>query len=59
MMAVAGFEEIFFNQVSDDFGIGFSRELVAFFDELFLQAEVVLDDAIMSTTILPVQSRWG
>ena len=31
----------------DDFRIGLGRELVAFFDQLFLQAEIVLDDAVV------------
>src|ERR1039458_613322 len=47
VVAVASFEEMFFDQMSDDFGIGFGGELVAFFDQLFLQAEIVLDDAVM------------
>ena len=33
--------------MSNDFGIGFSGELVAFFDQLFFQAEIVLDNAIV------------
>jgi hypothetical protein len=36
MLTVAGFEEVFFDQVGDDFSIGFGRELVAFLDQLFL-----------------------
>ena len=31
----------------DDFGIGFGGELVAFFDQLLLQAEIVLDDSVV------------
>ena len=33
--------------MGDDFGIGFGRELVAFLDQLLLQAEIVLDDAVV------------
>ena len=46
-VAVASFEKMFLDQVRDDFSIGFSGELVAFFDQLFLQAEIVLDDAVV------------
>ena len=34
--------------MGDDFGVGLSAELVAFFDELFLQAHVVLNDAVVN-----------
>ncbi len=33
-MTVGSLQEIFFDQVSDDFRIGFGGELVAFFDQL-------------------------
>ncbi len=46
-MAIAGFEKVFLDQVSDDFGIGFCREGVALFDQLFLQAEIVLNNAVV------------
>ena len=46
-MAIAGFEKMFFDQVSDDFGIGFRGELVAFLDQFLLQAEIVFHDAVM------------
>ena len=39
--------EIFLDQVGDDFGVGFGDELVAFVDELSLQRQVVLDDAVV------------
>ena len=39
--------EILFNHVGDHFGIRFRRELVAFFDELALEGEVILDDAVV------------
>src|SRR4029077_6918877 len=42
-----GFEKMLFDEVSNDFGIGLRGELMTFFDELFLQAEVILDDAIV------------
>src|SRR5580658_409989 len=45
--SVTSFEEMFLDQVSDDFGIGFRRECVAFLDQLFLQAEIVLNDAVV------------
>jgi len=46
MAPVTAFE-VFFDQVRDDFGIGFSGELVAFFNQLFLQAEIVFNDAVV------------
>ena len=46
-MAVAGFEKMLFDEVRDDFGIGLGGELVAFFDQLFLEAEIVFDDAVV------------
>ena len=33
--------------MGDDFGVGFGAELVAFVDQLLLQADVVLDDAVV------------
>src|ERR1700728_4717215 len=39
--------EMLFNQVRNHFSIGFCREGVAFFDQLFLQAEIVFDDPVM------------
>ena len=47
LVAVASFEKMLFDQMSDDFGIGFGRELVAFLDQLFLEAEIVFDDAVV------------
>jgi hypothetical protein len=46
-MAIARFQKIFFYQVGHDLGVGFSIELVAFFHELSLKAEIVLDDAVV------------
>ena len=46
-MAVPGLQEILLHQMGDDLGIGFGAELVAFFDELALQGEIVLDNAVM------------
>jgi hypothetical protein len=37
-----------FDQVSNDFGVGFSRELVSFLDKLALQLEVILNDSVVS-----------
>src|SRR5204863_4176056 len=39
--------EMLFQKMSDDFGIGLGRELVAFFDQLPLQRKIVLDDAVV------------
>ncbi len=46
-MSVRRLQKIFFHQVSDHFGVGLSGELVAFFDELALQRNIVLDDAVV------------
>jgi len=35
------------NEVGDDFGVGLGDELVAFFNELALEVEVVFDDAVV------------
>ncbi len=39
--------EMLFNQVSEDFGIGFRLEDVAFGGQLFAESEVVLDDTVV------------
>ena len=39
--------EIFFDQMRDDFGVGFGLEDVAFALELFLQRQEVFDDAVV------------
>ncbi len=39
--------EILLDQMSDDFGVGLGRELVAFGDQLLLQRDIVLDDAVV------------
>ncbi len=46
-MAVAAGCQVLLDQVRDDLGIGFRAELVAFVDQLLLQADVVLDDAVV------------
>jgi len=38
---------VLFHQVSDDLGVSFSGELVAFLLQLFLQLEIVFDDSVM------------
>ncbi len=38
---------IFLDQVGDDFGVGFGRELMAFGNQLLFQREIVLDDAVV------------
>ncbi len=47
-MPVAGFQKIFLDQVGDDFSVGLGGELVAFFDELLLQREIIFDNAVMN-----------
>ncbi len=42
----ASFEN-FSSEMGDDFGIRFGDELVAFFDELILQVEIVFDDSVV------------
>jgi hypothetical protein len=39
--------EILFDQMSDHLGVGLGNEAVAFFDQLALQSQVILDDAVM------------
>src|SRR5437879_11528929 len=46
-MSISGFQEIFFDQMSNDFGIGLGGELMAFFNQLLLQKNIVLDDPVM------------
>src|SRR5258708_37251917 len=38
---------IFLDEVGDDFGIGFGRELVALCDQALLEGEIVLDDSVV------------
>ena len=38
---------IFLDQMRNDFGIGLGGEVVAFFDQLLFQAEIVLDDPVV------------
>ena len=46
-MPVAVGVQVLLDQVGDDFGVGLGAELVAFLDQLALQADVVLDDAVV------------
>ena len=46
-MTVTRFQKMLLDEVGDDFGVGFGGELVAFLNKLFLQGEVVLDDAVV------------
>ena len=46
-MTVGGLQKIFLDQVRDHFGVGFGGELVALFNQLALQRNVVLDDAVV------------
>src|SRR5258708_26134781 len=47
--------------MGDDFGVSFGGELVSFFDELFLRAEIVLNDAVVDNDDLSgaVAMRMG
>ncbi len=42
------FLRVLLDQVRDHFGVGLGGELVAFVDQLLLQADVVLDDAVVN-----------
>ena len=44
---LAVFDVILLDHVGDDFGVGLGGELVALFDQLFLEGDVVLDDAVV------------
>ena len=46
-VSVAAGIEVLLDQVGDHLGIGLRTELVAFFDQLPLQADIVLDDAVV------------
>jgi hypothetical protein len=39
--------EVFFDQVSDDFGISFRNELMIFFSQFVFEFQVVLDNAVV------------
>src|SRR5271155_4025891 len=43
----SGLVELVFDEVGDDFGVGFGDELVTFGDESVLEGEVVFDDAVV------------
>ena len=60
-MPVARFQVILLDQMSDDFGIGFGGELVAFIDQVLFQREIVLNDSIVHDHDLPgaVAMRMG
>ena len=46
-MAIAYGFQVLFNQVGDDFGVGFRAKLVAFLDQFPLQGDIVLNDAVV------------
>ena len=46
-MTVSRIREMFFHEMGDDFSIGLGLKFVAFLDQLFLQAEIVLYDAVV------------
>ncbi len=46
-LVTAGGTQILFHQVGNDFRVCFGQELVAFLAQLFLEGEVVLDDAVV------------
>ncbi len=56
-MAVAGLQVMLLDQVGDDFGVGFGGEFVAFGGQLFLEREIIFDNAVVDDDDLPVQSR--
>ena len=60
-MAVAGFQIMLFDQVRDDFRIGFGGELVAFFFEPALERKIIFDNAVMHNHDFPaaVAMRMG
>jgi hypothetical protein len=47
MRPVASLEEILLDQVRDNFGIGFGRKLVAFFNQFLFEAEIVFYDSVV------------
>ena len=58
-MTVAGIEVVPLDEVGNDFGVGFGGELVAFFDQLPLERQIVLDDAVVHDDDLAACSRGG
>src|ERR1019366_1987184 len=46
-MTITSLQVILLYQVRDDFGVGFGGEFVSFGDQLFLEREIVLDDAVV------------
>src|SRR5215471_18197254 len=46
-MSVGFVVEVLFNQVCDDFRIGFGGELVPFFHQFFLERKIILDDSVV------------
>src|SRR5579862_5216721 len=46
-MAIAAGVQVLFDEMGDDLGVGLRAELVTFFDQLLLQAKIVLDDAVV------------
>src|SRR5580700_3045151 len=46
-MPIAAGIQVLLDQVGNDFGIGLRPELVAFLDQLALQADVILNDAVV------------
>ncbi len=46
-LGLSGLHRILLDQMGNDFGVGLGGELVAFLDQLLLQGEIVLDDAVV------------
>src|SRR5258708_24376498 len=47
VMAIAGFQVMIFDQVSDDFRVGFSGDLVAFLFQAAFQGKVIFNNAVV------------
>src|SRR5947207_645517 len=52
-------EEMFLHQVRDHFGISLGAELVTFTDELLLEREIVLNNAVVHHDDLPCAIAMG
>src|SRR5208337_780158 len=46
-VSIAGFQEVLFDQVSNDFGVSLGGELVSLLSKLLFERQVVFDDAVV------------